>query len=367
MVLLALPALVPLAGLGVYLQASGALHRPSPAVEPTPVDADPEGLADVEALIRKEFHEGPRKLLKAGKSRLEILADKRRFFDALGEERDFGAEFRPASLDVSGHTLSGEWTVVDGADPDRRLLYLHGGGFTVGSAMSHRPITAALARATGGVVFAPDYRLLPENKRMDGIEDARAAYAWMLGNGPDGESAAREAFVAGDSAGGSLTLMVAQWARDAGLRAPDAIAVFSPSTDYTLRSGSIRDNFEPDTMLQPLFKPFITLSRPLLTAGVWKTSGLRPTDPRNSPLFGKLGGLPPTLIQVSETEMLLDDARNYAARATAHGSEVELEVWRANGADAPLPHVWQIFDRELPAAREAVKRAGVFLVDQTKG
>ena len=348
------------AGVVVYLEATGRFLGTHPPVEPIRVEADPSGLPEIEAFLQEEFIRKPRAQLKTGMSRLDLTRDKRALFDALGEGRDFGdATFHRADVTDS---LSGEWTTVPNSDPARRLLYLHGGAFSVGSAKSHRPVTAALARAMNASVFAPDYRLMPEHPRIASAEDARAAYRWMLGLGPAGASDAREVYVAGDSAGGSLTLHILQWARDGGLRQADAAAVFSPSTDYTLTSRTVHSNFPTDTMLQPAFKPFKDLPRPVLAAGLWKLNRLRPSHPVASPLFGDLRNLPPTLIQVSTTEILLDDARRYAAKAVAQGSEVELEEWTADSPGAPLPHVWHIFDRELPAAREAVKRAGEWML-----
>ena len=347
----------------VYLEATGRFLGNHGSVEPTRVQADPTGLPEIEAFLQEEFIRKPRAQLKSGASRLDLTRSKRAMFDALGEGRDFGdATFHRA--DVTD-TLSSEWTTVPESDPARRLLYLHGGAFSVGSAKSHRPITAALAQAMNASVFAPDYRLMPEHPRIASAEDARAAYRWMLSNGPTGASDAREVYVGGDSAGGSLTLHILQWARDEGLRQANAATVFSPSTDYTLTSRTVQSNFPTDTMLQPAFKPFKDLPRPVLAAGLWKLNGMRPSHPVASPLFGDLKDLPPTLIQVSETEILLDDARRYAAKAVAQGSEVELEEWCASSPGAPLPHVWHIFDQELPAAREAVKRAGEWMLTHT--
>jgi len=113
--------------------------------------------------------------------------DKRERFDAMSLARDFGeTEFIPDVITIDGHEISGSWTLVPGYRADKRLLYMHGGAFTVGSDISHRPLTVQLARRTGMAVFAPNYRLMPEHSRRDGIKDAQAAYDWILENGPDG-------------------------------------------------------------------------------------------------------------------------------------------------------------------------------------
>lgn len=356
--LLLAPAGVAALGLG-WMAVSGRLLWSAPPAKARHVEADPAGLEAVEGFIREHFHTGPRAMLKAGKTRRELLQAKREMFDAFGDAppigADWGVEFRP--MDAGG--VPGEWAVPPGADPGRRLLYLHGGGFTVGGTRSHRPITVALAKALGGAVLAVDYRLMPENKRLDSVDDAVAAHAFAAANGPGGPAPAKTLWVGGDSAGGSLTLALLQLVRNSGGRMPDAAFAFSPATDSTFTGPSIRENFSTDTMIQPLAKPLLDAPRALVPFGVWKQAGTRPTDPRISPLFGKLHNLPPTLIQVSATEMLLDDARRYAARAVAAGSEVELEVWHAPEGAPPLPHVWQIFD--IPAARDALERVARFL------
>ena len=353
-------AILVLAALVLYLEASGRFLPKSPPVTPIRVTADPTGLAEVEAFLQEEFHDSPARMRASGARTRDLLAEKRRMFDAMGE-RDFDATF----LSVGGTSapdapVPGEWTTVEHSDPALRLLYLHGGGFTVGSAKSHRAVTSALARELGASVFAPDYRLRPEHAHLDAVADAATAYRYILDNGPSGPAPARTLFLAGDSAGGNLALVTLQRARDRNWRMADACAVWSPSTDYTLTGKSLRTNFATDTMLRPLFSLFIKVPRPLLTYGIWKMNRARPSDPRVSPLFGDLKHLPPTLIQVSPTEILLDDATRYAARAYTAGSPVTLEVWEGAPAESPLPHVWHIF-QQLPAARDAVRRTAEFL------
>ena len=346
----------------VWAEASGKLLPRLAPVEPILMTAEADGLDTVEAFLRDEFHVKPAARLKDGATRMDLLGDKREMFERVGTERDYAASFHAADADG----VPGEWTVVEGSNSDRRLLYLHGGGFTVGSSRSHRAVTVNLAKAMGAVVFAPDYRLMPENKRLDSLADTMTAYRWILDHGPGGEAPAGHVFVAGDSAGGSLTLALLQQARDAGLRPPDAAVGFSPSTDYTVSGPNIRTNYHTDTMLQPLVKPMLDAPRAVLPFAIWKAMGARPTDPRISPLWGDLHDLPPTLIQVAKTEMLYDDALRYAAKAHAAGSPIELEVWEAPDGSPPLPHVWVMFDRELPAARQALDRAAAFMTSQVQ-
>ena len=140
------------------------------------------------------------------------LSAMRASMDSMGDDADL-SDLKIHSTDVNG--VPGEWVCAVDTDPARRLLYLHGGAFTMGSPRSHRVITAKLSRISGSCVLAVDYRLLPENRRIDCLTDCQTSYRWILDNGPDGPSPAQVLFVAGDSAGGNLALAVIAWARDA--------------------------------------------------------------------------------------------------------------------------------------------------------
>ena len=137
-----------------------------------------------------------------GVARRDRTAALRKYVDDAFAERPLDATFTP--VDCAG--VPGQWVLAPGADSARRTLYIHGGAFMMGSPKSHRTLTSRFAQMTGGAVLAIDYRLMPEHPRLAGIEDCRAAYCWMLDNGPDGAEPARAVFVAGDSAGGNLTL-----------------------------------------------------------------------------------------------------------------------------------------------------------------
>jgi acetyl esterase/lipase len=201
-----------------------------------------------------------------------------------------------------------------------------------------------------------DYRLLPEHPRLAGIEDCRAAYRWLLDNGPEGLLPATRIWVAGDSAGGNLTLSLIAWVRDAGLRAPDAALALSPMTDASHASPSLRANIPSDPMLGPLFGRLGRIPHAVMLWLAWFVNRMRPCDPRVSPVYGNLAGLPPVLVQSSEAEMLRDDARRYVNRARAAGSPVELQTW------PHMVHVWQIYHLELPEGRAALQEAGRFLL-----
>jgi acetyl esterase/lipase len=266
---------------------------------------------------------------------------------------DFEASARITPVDVQG--IPAEWVLAPNADPRRRLLYLHGGAYIVGSAKSHRRLTSKFSEMAHAAVLAIDYRLMPEHPRLAGVEDCRTAYRWLLEHGPTGAGTADAVFVAGDSAGGNLTLSLVAWVRDQGLRAPNAAVVLSPATDASCSSPTLRTNLATDPMLGPLFHSLSKLPRPLLRWGAWFSSRVRPSDPRVSPVFGDLSNLPPMLVQASGAEMLLDDSRRYVNKAVAAGSPVRLQTW------SHMVHVWQIFYPELPEGREALEEVRQFL------
>lgn len=281
----------------------------------------------------------------------EHTAALRKYMEEVFADRSFDARFVP--VDADG--VRAEWVLAPGADPARRTLYIHGGAFMMGSPRSHRTLTTRFSEMTGGAVLAIDYRLMPEHPRRAGIEDCRRAYRWLLANGPDGAVPAQAVFVAGDSAGGNLTLSLVAWVRDAGLRAPDAAVVLSPLTDATLAGPSMRDNVRSDAMLGPLFGKLARVPRWILLWGAWLQTRINPSDPAVSPVRGNLSRLPPVLVQASEVEMLRDDARRYVNKARAAGSPVRMQTWNH------MVHVWQIFNPELTEARDALAEIGRFL------
>jgi acetyl esterase/lipase len=282
------------------------------------------------------------------KARLQFM---REFMENVPAGREFSCEFRP--VDVDG--IPGEWSLAPGADPSRRVLYIHGGAFIAGSPNSHRTITCRFSEVAQAAVLAVDYRLMPEHRRRDGIADCQAAYRWILEHGPDGPGRPRRLYLGGDSAGGNLSLVLSAWARDEGLRMPDGVVALSPLTDSSYSGPSIRANLESDAMLGPLFGVLLKIPRPVLAWLFVIENRFRPVDPRVSPLFGDLSRLPPTLVQVSEAEMLLDDARRYVNKARASGSPARLQSWRG------LLHVWQILNPEVPEAMEAFAKIGDFV------
>ena len=342
--------------LGVFIQTYlGGENLSQWDNPPHPTDFDgpvSDGNQDVLAYLDKNFTQPA----KAGGIET-TLAAKRARFETLGADREFDCDHRHATFESHDNTrIDGEWTTFAGTDTTRRILYLHGGAFAVGSAQSHRSITYNLAKRTGCAVFAPNYRLIPENRRMDGVLDCQQAYKYIASHGPNGPEQAEKIAVAGDSAGGNLTLMVIRWATSSrGLRTPDAAIALSPTVDGTLQSPSIQKNINTDIMLRPLVGPFLKIPRFILLIGGWFSARKRPSHPLLSPIMGDLAGLPPTLIQASTIEMLYDDAVRYTNKAQAAGSLVSLQTWDH------MCHIWPIFDDMIPEAHTAFDEMAKFL------
>jgi monoterpene epsilon-lactone hydrolase len=231
---------------------------------------------------------------------------------------------------------------LEGPSPgNTALLYLHGGGYFACSAETHRAITACFA-LHGFSVFAPDYRLAPENQFPAAVEDAVAVYRALLSEGYPPE----RIVVAGESAGGGLTLSLLLALRAAGVPLPAAAALFSPWTDLAATGDSIRTNTGHCAMFHG--------------AGVAFSARyyLGDTDPRNplaSPLYADLSGLPPLLIHVGSDEVLLDDSTRLAERARAAGVSVELKIWPV------VPHAWQLAPHLIPEARQSLRESAAFL------
>ncbi len=235
-----------------------------------------------------------------------------------------------------------EWVEDGPVKPFNTLLYLHGGGYVMGSPRTHRSITWRLARDAGARVCVPDYRLAPENRFPAALDDVLAVYEHLLAEGVNPKTLG----VAGDSAGGGLALGLLQEIRARGLPQPAALALFSPWTDLMLSGASVAENAESD--------PLLPASRIGEVAENY-LQGADPSDPRASPLYGEFAGAPPMMLQVSDIEILRDDSLRMVRRLRAQGVETEFILWRG------LPHVFQISAPLLPEALESIERAARFL------
>jgi epsilon-lactone hydrolase len=221
------------------------------------------------------------------------------------------------------------------------LLYLHGGAYVIGGPGSHRKLAGQLAHATRRETFFVDYRLAPEHPFPAALDDAVAAFRWLLTQG----YAADRIVIAGDSAGGGLALAAAMALRDRKLPLPASLVLISPWTDLTLSGESHASRADADPMLRASW----------LADSARRYANGRPlTDPLLSPLFGELAGLPAMLIQVGSEEILLSDAERLAERARAGGIAVQFE--RFDG----LWHDFQVHARALPEADRALAGIGAF-------
>jgi acetyl esterase/lipase len=244
------------------------------------------------------------------------------------------------SVDAGG--IAGDRIATPVSDCDRHVLYLHGGAYALGSPSCYRHVTWRLARAARACVLAIDYRLAPEHPFPAALDDAKAAYRWLLAEGAD---PARIALI-GDSAGGGLVLALLMKLRDEGFALPAATVALSPWTDLALTGASLARNARADPMLDVKVIP--ALARNYL-------AGADPRTPYASPLYGNPAGLPPTLIQVGSDEILHDDAVRMAEKMRSAGCRVELEIWPR------MPHVWHAFAPVLPEAGRAIGRIGTFI------
>lgn len=265
------------------------------------------------------------------------FVDVRARLDAAALTAKLPAGCRVETSQVGGRTA--EKLTPAEAVAGRRILYLHGGGYCLGGAASHRALAARLAVAAGAQVVLPEYRLAPEHPFPAALEDAVAACDELTRGGEDFA-------IAGDSAGGGLALAAACAARDAGLPPPLRLALISPWADLRLTGASLTAPPAADPVLSPA----------QLAAFAWAYLGATPaSNPLASPVLADLRGLPPMLIQAGGAEILLSDATALADAAAMAGCAVRLEVW------PKMIHVWHAYSGQLTAGRLALDGAGRWL------
>lgn len=251
------------------------------------------------------------------------------------------AAARYESLEIAGGVAAVRVTYGDD-EPERALLYLHGGGYIFGSSMTtHRDLLWRLAQVGRAAVLSVDYRLAPEHPFPAAIDDVVAAYRWLLERWP-----AESLAIAGDSAGGGLALATLLRLRDEKTTLPAAAVLLSPWTDLAATGQSLIDNLDKDTVLP---------GDRLREGAELYLAGTDPHEPYASPLYGDPTGLPPILIQVGSDEVLLDDSQRLAQRLEEHDVPVVLDIWRE------MPHVWQVLAMFLPEGKLAIERIGYFL------
>jgi phosphinothricin tripeptide acetyl hydrolase len=274
-------------------------------------------------------------LAKLPPSASMTLAERRAQYDRA--QRVFPTPADVTVEPVQAMTRPAEWLEPPDVRTDAAVLYLHGGGYSIGSPRSHRHLAAAIARAAGTVALVPDYRLAPEHPFPAALDDALGAYQWLLGRG----IAPGRIVVAGDSAGGGLTVALLLALRERALPRPAGGVCISPWVDLTCSGASYATKATVD--------PIVTREGVGTMAQAYAGSG-DPKAPLLSPLYGDLRDLPPLLVQVGSDEVLLDDAVGLADRARAAGVSVTLEEWPA------MIHVWHWF---LPMLAEAERAIGI--------
>jgi acetyl esterase/lipase len=264
----------------------------------------------------------------------------RQEFEALAWLFPVAADIKRQPASANG--VPGEWISAPNSTDAATILYLHGGGYTIGSVNTHADMVSRICRASGARAFSLNYRLAPEHPYPAAVEDATKAYRWLLGQGIRPESIV----ISGDSAGGGLSLATLLALKAAGDPLPGAAVLLSPWTDLDATGESMKTRAESD--------PMITVD-PLKTTALIYAGKASLTDPLVSPLYGDFHGLPPMLIQVGDAEVLLDDSTRVAEKATAAGVDVTIEVWDE------MIHVFQIFAPTLPEGQQAIDRIGEFV------
>jgi monoterpene epsilon-lactone hydrolase len=281
----------------------------------------------------------------AARPRPTDIGERRRGFDMFAET--FAVAPDVTVEEVSAGGVPAEWTTTPGADRNSAVLFVHGGGYVIGSLDSHRHLVSEIGRACGARGLALDYRLAPEHRFPAPVQDTVAAYRWLLESGIKPQRIC----LAGDSAGGGLVVAAMLAIRDAGLPQPACGWCISPWADLACTGASMQDNAERDPSVQ---KPGV-----LEFAGIY-LGAADPRAPLASPIYADLHGLPPLLIQVGSVETLFDDALTLARVAGLADVTVDLQIW------PEMVHVWHLFHPMLGAGRRAIAAGGAFVRSYTK-
>lgn len=236
--------------------------------------------------------------------------------------------------------LPAAWFRPQKCSDDKVILYYHGGGYSVGSYNTHRALIARIARAAGHPVLAINYRMAPEHPFSAALDDAVIAYKQLQADGW------QSIFLAGDSAGGGLSLATTMKLREEGVKLPTAIVAISPWTDLTLSGDSVRSKADVDPLIEPRLLE------------IFAKKYYQEHDPKNpyiSPLFGNFEGFPPIYIQVGGNEVLLDDSTRLAQKMKKAGVKVEFELWDH------MMHVWHYLAGIVPEANMAIDKIGEYI------
>jgi monoterpene epsilon-lactone hydrolase len=281
------------------------------------------------------------KRMRARPQQIDQTVDQSRAnFEAMSRNFKPAADASFERVDADG--VAAEWVSTEASQQLPVILFFHGGGYCIGSAETHRDLVSRLCTAAGARALSVDYRLAPENPFPAAVDDGVAAYRWLRRQGVPASSIV----IAGDSAGGGLALATLLALKEAGDELPAGGVCMSPVTDHTKSGESMRTKVDLDPMVHPTTST-ANSNRYL--------GGADAKIPLASPLYADLKGLPPLLILVGTSEVLLDDSTRFAERAKAAGVSVELEVWDE------MIHIWPYFAAILPEARQAIDRMGAFI------
>jgi acetyl esterase/lipase len=272
----------------------------------------------------------------AERVRSDDIAQRRRDIDARGLQYKLAADARVEAVSAGG--VKAEWSATADAEPAKVVLYLHGGGYVIGSLDSHRHLVVEVGRAARARTLAIDYRMAPEHPFPAAVDDALAAYRFLLAEGVQPAAIT----IAGDSAGGGLAMVAI---RDAGLPQPACGWPISPWVDMEAIGESMVSKAATDPTVQKA--GILDMARLYL-------NGANARSPLAAPLYADLRGLAPLLIQVGAAETLLDDAIRLAQVAGAADVAIDLQVW------PEMIHVWHIYYPELAAGRRAIIAGGDF-------
>ena len=280
-----------------------------------------------------------RKLLTS-KPRPVGWAERRARIEEVGSAWPVAEDIKLETVEFGG--IAAEWSMAPGSDSSRVLMFFHGGGYCSGSIVSHRRLVTEAGRAAGVRTLAVAYRLAPEHPFPAALDDAKAAWRFLLDQG----YAPASIVVGGDSAGGNLTLELITSLRDAGGGLPACAWLISPWTDLTMSGETLASKDAVDPLIHKAYL------QELASAYL---GGADAKDPRISPLYADLRSLPPLLIQVGSAETLLADATRLAEKAGAADVAVTLEIW------PDMIHAWPMWNAHLAAGRRALVNAGAFM------
>jgi monoterpene epsilon-lactone hydrolase len=266
---------------------------------------------------------------------------RRRRIEEVGAVWPVADDIRREPVDLDG--VESEWSIVPGADGSRVLIYFHGGGYCSGSVLSHRRLVTEAGRAGGLRTLAAAYRLAPEHPFPAARDDALTVWRRLRRDG----YAANQIAVGGDSAGANLALALVEELKRAGENLPGCLWLLSPWVDLTMSGATLTSKSAVDPIIQRGYLEEL--------ATAFAPAGMDRKDPRVSPLYADLKGLPPTLIQIGSAETLLDDAVRLAAAAGAVDVRASLEIW------PHMIHAWPLWNARLEPGRRALAHAGAFL------